>query len=225
MQVRDPREARRRGVEIFYYAFDLPYIEGYDLRTVPLIQRKERLKENFRFQDPIRYTEHREREGEAYFREACKNRLEGLIAKRADSEYVSERSRDWLKFKCSAAQEFVVIGYTNPKGTRAGFGALLLGYYDHGRLVCAGKVGTGFDTQTLLDLSKKMGPLETAHPPPGIEEFRSVHWIKPHRVAQEAFTEWTRDGKLRHPRFLGLRNDKGASDVVRENSLILIHNI
>jgi bifunctional non-homologous end joining protein LigD len=216
MQVRDPLEARRRGVEVFYYAFDLPYLSGHDLRTVPLIRRKELLKENFRFHDPLRYTEHRERSGEEYYREACKNGLEGLIAKRADSAYLSERSRDWLKFKCSAEQEFVIIGYTDPKGTRAGFGALMLGYYEGDRLVCAGKVGTGFDTETLLDLRKKMARLEIEGPPAGVEPGRNVHWVKPSLVAQVAFTEWTRDGKLRHPRFQGIRTDKAAREIVRE---------
>src|SRR5262249_17353707 len=111
-------------------------------------------KENFRFHDPICYVEHRERDGEAYFREACKKGLEGIVAKRADSVYVSERSRDWLKFKCSLEQEFVIIGYTDPKGARIGFGALMVGYYEDGRLRSGGKVGTGFDTRTLLDLKK-----------------------------------------------------------------------
>lgn len=216
MQVRDPREAQRRGVEVFYYAFDLPYLDGHDLRAVPLIRRKELLKDHFRFDDPIRYMEHREREGEAYFREACREGLEGLIAKRADSAYVSERSRDWLKFKCWAEQEFVIIGYTDPKGARAGFGALVLGYYDGGRLRSAGKVGTGFKTEMLIDLKKTMNGLEIARAPQGVEENGKVHWIKPRLVAQVAFTEWTGDGKLRHPRFLGLRSDKAAGQVVRE---------
>jgi bifunctional non-homologous end joining protein LigD len=218
MQVRDPREARRRGVEVFYYVFDLLYLSGHDLRSLPLLRRKELLKENFQFRDPIRYTEHREGDGEAFFREACRNGLEGLIAKRADSEYVSERSRDWLKFKCSAEQEFVIIGYTDPKGARAGFGALVVGYYDSGHLVSAGKVGTGFDTQTLTDLTRKMERLKTADVPSGSDGNRNVHWIKPQLVAQVAFTEWTRDGKLRHPRFLGLRDDKPAAKIVRERT-------
>ena len=216
MQIRDPRESRRRGVEVFFYAFDLPYLAGRDLRSVPLIRRKALLKESFRFQDPFRYTEHREGDGEAYFREACKAGLEGLLAKRADSVYTSERSRDWLKFKCSAEQEFVIIGYTDPQRTRVGFGALVLGYYQGGRLISAGKVGTGFDTKTLLDLKKKMTHLQVARLPDSVEEDHGVHWIKPDLVAQVAFTEWTRDGKLRHPRFLGLRTDKAPREVERE---------
>jgi ATP-dependent DNA ligase len=147
--------------------------------------------------------------------------LDGVMAKRADSPYVSQRSRDWLKFKCIAEQELAIIGYTDPQGTRVGFGALLLGYYERGHLVYAGKAGTGFDRQTLLDLRKKMERLETARRPRGIEDVRPVHsskihWIKPRLVAEVAFAEWTRDGKLRQPRFLGLRNDKAAREIVRE---------
>jgi bifunctional non-homologous end joining protein LigD len=204
-------------VEVFYYVFDLPYLDGRDLRNVPLIERKELLQASFQFHDPIRYVEHRKRDGEAYFLEACKKGLEGVVAKQADSVYVSERSRDWLKFKCSLAQEFVIIGYTDPKGARIGFGALVVGYYEDGGLRSGGRVGTGFDTRMLLDLKKKMDALGVSYPPPGVREGRSVHWVKPKLVAQVAFTEWTRDGKLRHPRFLGLRNDKAADEVVRES--------
>src|SRR2546422_5435691 len=142
MQVRDPEEARRIGVEVFYYVFDLLYLNGYDLREVPLIHRKTLLREVFEFRDPLRFTEHREREGEGYYREACRKGLEGVVATRANSVYVSKRSRDWLKFKCWEEQEFVISGYTDPKGGRVGFGALLIGYYEDGKLRYAGKVGT-----------------------------------------------------------------------------------
>jgi len=215
--VRDPEEARRRGVEIFYYIFDLLYLSGYDLRPIPLIYRKDLLKRNFAFRDPIRFSEHRKRDGEVLFKEACQNGLEGLIAKRADSAYVAGRSRDWLKFKCFAEQEFVIIGYTDPKGERAGFGALLVGYYEGDRLAYAGKVGTGFDTETLTRLGRELSQLQVERPPIAGEAYgKGVHWVRPKRVAQVAFTEWTRDGKLRHPRFIGIRRDKPPRQVVRE---------
>jgi bifunctional non-homologous end joining protein LigD len=216
MQVREPSEALRRQVAVFFYAFDLIHLEGQDLRRLPLLERKQLLRDHFRFHDPIRFSEHRESDGEAYYREACKKHWEGLIAKRADSPYVSGRSRDWLKFKCSAEQEFVIIGYTNPKGTREGFGALLLGYYEGSQLLFAGKVGTGFDRQLLNDLRGKMESLPAAEAPPGVTTSRDTHWVKPRYVAQVGFTEWTRDGRLRHPRFLGLRYDKPVKSVSRE---------
>jgi bifunctional non-homologous end joining protein LigD len=134
MQLRNPDEARRVGVEVFYYLFDLLYLNGYDLREAPLIHRKALLKEAFYFRDPLRYTEHQERDGEAYYRDACRRGLEGVIAKRANSIYVSRRSRDWLKIKCWEEQEFIVGGFTDPKGARVGLGALLLGYYESGEL-------------------------------------------------------------------------------------------
>jgi bifunctional non-homologous end joining protein LigD len=146
MQMRDPDEARRSGVEVFYYFFDLLYLNGYDLSEVPLVHRKALLKEAFEFRDPLRFTFHRERDGEAFYRKACRTGLEGVIAKCADSFYVSGCSRDWLKFKCWQTQEFVIGGFTDPKGGRIGFGALVLGYYEGDKLRYAGKVGTGFDT-------------------------------------------------------------------------------
>jgi bifunctional non-homologous end joining protein LigD len=141
-----------------------------------------------------------------------------VIAKNGDSTYVSRRTRDWLKFKCVKEQEFVIGGYTEPRGSRIGFGALLLGYYRGGRLVYAGKVGTGFDRATLRRLRQKLSELTIPISPfEGDSLPRSgVHWVKPRLVAQIAFTEWTREGKLRHPRFLGLRDDKKPEDVVRE---------
>ena len=168
--------------------------------------------------DPLRLTAHRNREGEKYFREACRRRWEGVIAKRAASRYVSRRTRDWLKFKCVNEQEFVIGGYTDPQGTRIGFGALLVGYYEHGRLMYAGKVGTGYDRSMLLDLSRQLRALERPSPPFASDELprRNVHWVQPELVAQIGFTEVTRGGKLRHPRFVGLRRDKDPREVVLE---------
>jgi bifunctional non-homologous end joining protein LigD len=220
MQLRDPEEARRAGVKVFYYLFDLLYLDGYDVREAPLQYRKELLKEAFEFADPLRYTVHRNRDGEAYYRDACRRGLEGVIAKKSDSVYISARSRDWLKFKCWQEQEFVIGGFTDPKGGRTGFGALLLGYYESGKLRYAGKVGTGFDTGTLTSLGQELSKLETDHSPLEDEVAeKGVHWVKPKLVAQVSFTQWTREGRLRHPRFLGIRRDKDPREVVRERPL------
>ena len=152
------------------------------------------------------------------FAEACRKGLEGIIAKRADSPYRATRSRDWLKLKCHAEQELVIGGFTAPQGSRTDFGALLVGHHEDGRLEYAGKVGTGFDAATLSELGGRLRKLERdsspfaeVHPVP-----RGTHWVEPELVAQIGFTEWTRDGRLRHPRYLGLRDDKPAADVVRE---------
>jgi bifunctional non-homologous end joining protein LigD len=213
------QRAQRGGVPVFYYIFDLLHLNGRDLRSLPLIERKEILKGAFDFHGPIRFVEHRRRDGEALYKDACRKGLEGLIAKRADSKYQSGRSRDWLKFKCSAEQEFVIVGYTDSKGERVGFGALLLGYYDGGSLVYAGKVGTGFDTQTLRTLGRELSALQIDRPPvAGEVKERGVHWVAPKLLAQVAFMEWTRDGRLRHPRFLGIRRDKAPRQVVRERA-------
>jgi ATP-dependent DNA ligase len=168
----------------------------------------------------LRFTEHRERDGAAYFAQACRNGWEGLVAKDADAPYRSGRSRDWLKFKCLNAQEFVIGGYTDPQGTRVGFGALLLGYHDaDGGLVYVGKVGTGFDAGMLRGLRERLDPLERGSTPFGEGRLpgpRGVHWVEPRLVAQIGFAEWTDDGQLRQPRFQGLREDKDPAEVVRE---------
>jgi bifunctional non-homologous end joining protein LigD len=214
---------QRRGrerVPVFLYLFDLPRHRGDDLRSLPLRARKARLRRALEFRGPVRFTPHRNGEhGEELYREACEKGLEGVIAKRADSVYLSGgRSRDWLKLKCHAEQELVIGGYTAPKGSRTEFGALLVGYYDGGTLRYAGKVGTGFDHHTLRTLGERMRELEQDES--RFERFKPIppgtHWIRPELVAQIGFTEWTRDGRLRHPRFLGLRDDKPAREVVRE---------
>jgi DNA ligase D-like protein (predicted ligase) len=218
MQVEHPTAELLSKVPVWLYLFDLLYLDHYDTRQVPLRYRKEVLRDAFDFAGSLQLTEHCEREGEAYYRQACRRGWEGVIAKNGDSVYVSRRTRDWLKFKCRQEQEFVIGGYTEPRGKRIGFGALLVGYYDRGKLRYAGKVGTGFDTDTLHRLSKKFARLETPAAPfagDGLPR-RRVHWVKPKLVAQIGFTEWTREGKLRHPRFLGLRKDKSPKKVMRE---------
>ncbi|HMC40225.1 MAG TPA: hypothetical protein VKI19_11220 [Acidimicrobiales bacterium] len=149
--------------------------------------------------------------------QACGEGWEGLVAKRADSTYRGGRSPDWRKLKCSARQELVIGGWTEPAGARTGFGAILVGHYDGERFVYAGKVGTGFDERTLRSLLAAMRSIESPETPfanPPAE--RGVHWVRPELVAEVNFTEWTRDGRLRHPSFLGLRDDKPARAVVRE---------
>jgi bifunctional non-homologous end joining protein LigD len=204
-------------VPVFYYVFDVLWLDGVDVRGKPLRERKRLLREAIDFGGPIRFTTHRNEQGEAFYVEACRKGWEGLIAKRADSVYTSSRSRDWLKFKCEQGQELVIGGFTAPKGSRIEFGALLLGYYDDGALRYAGKVGTGFDEDTLRELGGRLRGLRVPTSPfsESIRE-RDVTWVRPELVAQLGFSEWTPYGRLRHPRFLGMRDDKAASKVVRE---------
>lgn len=219
MQIKDAKKARQSNVAVYFYLFDLPYADGFDLAKLPLRRRKSLLKAIVRFDsDRVRYTPHRNEDGVPYWREACKKGWEGVIAKRADSRYVHGRSRDWLKFKCVRQQEFVIGGYTDPKGSRHDFGALLLGYYEDGDLRYAGMVGTGFDDDMLKNLGKRLRERQRETSPfaGDVSDTRKVHWVSPELVGEVGFTEWTDDGKLRHPRFLGLRRDKDPKDVVRE---------
>jgi bifunctional non-homologous end joining protein LigD len=225
--VHNPGAELRRRVPVFYYVFDLLYTAGQDIRSRPLLERKEALRAQLSFADPIRFTQHRQGDGVAYFEEACRQRWEGLIAKRADAPYHPGRTKDWLKFKCENSQELLIGGFTDPQGSRTHFGALLLGYYDqHGRLIYAGKVGTGFSDATLASLGRAMSELQRndpafdssllPRPSDGGPPRRGVHWVEPKLVAQVGFTEWTEAGQLRHPRYLGLRDDKDPSAVLRE---------
>jgi bifunctional non-homologous end joining protein LigD len=208
----------RERVPVFFYIFDVLWLDGQDVRPLPLRERKRLLRDALTFADPLRFTTHRNGDGEALFKEACRKGWEGLIAKRADSPYTDKRSRDWLKFKCEQGQELVIGGFTAPRGSRAEFGALLLGYYDGaGALRYAGKVGTGFDEATLRELGARLRERRRdASPFADAVRERTATWVEPELVAQVGFTEWTRDGRLRHPRFLGLRTDKAAREVVRE---------
>ncbi|MGB9182920.1 MAG: non-homologous end-joining DNA ligase [Solirubrobacteraceae bacterium] len=210
----------RTHVPVFFYIFDVLWLDGQDVRRLPLRTRKRLLREALGFQDKaLRFSTHRNRDGEAYFAEACRKGWEGLIAKRADSPYTAKRSRDWLKLKCGQGQELVIGGFTAPQGSRSEFGALLLGYYDGDELRYAGKVGTGFDADTLHWLGERLRQLAQDEPAfadaAGIRE-RAVQWVKPELVAAVGFSEWTTAGRLRHPRFLGLRDDKSPRAVVRE---------
>lgn len=220
LQISDPDDARRSGVKVYYYLFDILYLNGYDTTKVTLRNRKALLRRALTFANPIRFTAHRNEDGQAYYREACRKGWEGIIAKRADSGYVHRRSSDWLKFKCVNQQEFVVGGYTDPEGERSGFGALLVGYYDDDELKFAGKVGTGYDDDTLERLSNRLTAIERKTPAFSRDDLpkKGVHWVTPELVAEVGFTEWTDGGKLRHPRFLGLRRDKQARQVEREQA-------
>ncbi|HEV3471761.1 MAG TPA: non-homologous end-joining DNA ligase [Actinomycetota bacterium] len=212
------QQAFRQTVKVHYFVFDIMHLDGRDVRRRDLLARKELLRDALKWADPLTYVEHIVGEGEAAHREACKLGLEGVMAKRIGSPYVAGRSRDWLKFKCSNEQELVIGGYTDPQGAREAFGALLVGYYEDGELHYAGKVGTGFNAALLHGLLAEMKPLEIDESPfAGKPPLRkNVHWLKPKLVAQVGFAEWTGDGRLRHPRFIGLRRDKKAKDVVRE---------
>jgi len=217
--VRHPGPDLLDEVPVCYYIFDMLWADGRDLRPLPLRERKRILRDLLTFADSLRFTEHKNTDGEAYFRQACASGWEGVIAKRADAPYRAGRSRDWLKFKCESGQEFVIGGFTDPQGTRTGFGALLLGYYDPDRrLIYAGKVGTGFSRRTLDSLHATLTDLEQDHPPfdRGRLPRPGVHWVQPRLVAEVGFSEWTTDGELRHPRFQGLRDDKEPAEVVRE---------
>lgn len=198
--------------------FDILYYDGYLLTHLPLLTRKKILKNLIAFNKTICYVTHKDTEGLKYYKQACSLHWEGLIAKKADSTYVSKRSPSWLKFKCVNEQEMVIGGYTNPGGARTHFGALLLGYYKKGKLHYAGKVGTGFTEKTLKEVGALLKKHATTTCP--FENYddplKNVHWIKPVLVGEIRFSEWTRDNKLRHPSFLGLRIDKAAKDVVQE---------
>ncbi len=215
-----PSQALLAAVPAYFCLFDVLHAGNADTRPLPLLERKQILRGLLSFDGPLIYTEHRDTEGEAYYREACSAGWEGLIAKRADSPYRAGRTKDWLKFKCIIGQEFVIGGFTEPQRSRIGFGALLLGYYDDsGRLVYAGKVGTGFDNQTLRTMRDRLDAIERPAPAFAVGKLpRSrVHWVDPRLVGQVAFSEWTDAGELRHPRFQGLRDDKDPREVVREN--------
>ncbi|HYY35901.1 MAG TPA: non-homologous end-joining DNA ligase [Candidatus Binatia bacterium] len=218
MKITDPKKARKSRIAIYQYLFDLLFFDGYDTTRLSLRDRKALLRKALKFNGPVRFTAHRTEKGEKFHKEACKAGLEGLIAKNAESEYVHTRSRDWLKFKCVNEQEFVIGGYTEPQGSRIGFGALLVGYYKGKQLKYAGMVGTGYDDKLLRDLGKKLRKIENEDPPFSKDSLpkKNVHWVKPRLVGQVGFTEWTGDGKLRHPRFKGLRRDKKPKEVVRE---------
>jgi bifunctional non-homologous end joining protein LigD len=213
------REKRHRG--LVYFAFDLLHLDGQDLRGAALEDRKAALSRLLRKRaGPIRFSDHVAGRGGEFYAEACRRHLEGVVSKRRDSRYVSARTRDWVKSKCTGRQEVVIGGFTEPRGARGGFGALLLGEFDGKSLRYCGRVGTGFDHETLRDLRQRLDALEVRDSPfaDGPKGSRDVHWVEPRLVAEVEFTERTRDGLLRHPSFQGLREDKPAPQAVRETA-------
>ncbi|MBF8730023.1 DNA ligase D [Pseudomonas guariconensis] len=212
---------------ITYYVFDLPFLGGQDLRQVPLQDRRETLRQLLegRESEQVKYSADFDQPVDSLLDSACRLELEGLIGKRADSPYSGRRSSDWIKLKCKQRQEFVIVGYTEPKGSRNGFGALLLALHDNdsGQLRYAGKVGTGFSTTTLDSIHARLKPLEVDKPalaePPAGAEARGVHWLKPQLLAEVAYAQMTRDGVVRHSVFHGLRDDKPATAIDLERAM------
>jgi bifunctional non-homologous end joining protein LigD len=217
MQIREPERARRSGVPVYYYLFDLLELDGAELRSRPLLERKRILRRAILFHGHIRFTPHRVGDGVTAYHYACAHGWEGIVAKRAHSPYTPGRSRDWLKIKCTRRQELVIGGWTEGQGARKRLGALLVGYWDGELLRYAGKVGTGFDNAEVDRLADELERRERPTSPftdDGLP--RRARWAEPELVAEIEFSEWTRGGKLRHPRYLGLRFDKPAREVVRE---------
>jgi bifunctional non-homologous end joining protein LigD len=218
------QQSMKGGAATFVFQiFDVIYLDGYSLTRVPLKERKALLEELLARVDskgPLRYSDHVVGDGDRFFKQACAYGIEGIVSKLADSVYESTRTRSWLKVKCTKRQEFVIAGYTPSKKNFPGFGSLILGVYDKGKLVYSGRVGTGFSIKQRLELQKKLDriaqpamPFATKPKDPGL---RDAHWAKPQLVGEVEFTEWTEEGSIRHPSFQGLREDKKATDVVRE---------
>jgi len=218
----------RRDANVVYFAFDLLNLDGEDLMKLPLEARKQRLEKLLakaaNQAGIVRYSDHVIGSGDAFFKLACKQGLEGIVSKRRDAPYSPGRGKSWVKTKCLLRQEFVIGGYTDPEGARTHIGALLVGYYQNGKLVYGGKVGTGFSTKALVDLKRALSPIEVAKSPFAPEPSRAWtgpnrHWVTPILVCEITFSEWTNDGRLRHPSFQGLRADKPAAEITREQAV------
>ncbi|HEV3152450.1 MAG TPA: non-homologous end-joining DNA ligase [Candidatus Baltobacteraceae bacterium] len=206
---------------LMYAAFDLLYADGKDLRKLPLDDRKEQLQQAIADTGIVLYSKHVVGHGCALFKQAEHRHLEGIIGKRRDSAYLERRTRDWVKIKAQLMQEFVIGGFTEPRGSRTGFGSLLLGLYDRGKLYYVGHAGTGFNTKLLQSMTRDLKKLERKTSPFAnkVEANTKPHFVEPKMVAEIRFTEWTRDGLLRQPAFIGLRLDKAAKECVRERPI------
>lgn len=224
------KAAAKADVPVLYYAFDLLYLDGYDLRRVPLDERKRQLASILVVGDSLRYSDHYEQQGKALFEIARQKGLEGILAKKRDSPYLEHRTREWLKIKITHRLEGVIGGYTEPEGSRAYFGSIVLGLYDkQGRLIHVGQAGSGFDQKSLGEISKLLKKLETKQNPfyGEVEALRKVTWVKPELVAEIEYAEWTHGSsgssapKLRAPVFLGLRDDKDPKECVLEEEVTL----
>jgi DNA ligase D-like protein (predicted ligase) len=217
-------ERRAEAYPAFLHLFDILYFDRFDVTGLPLGERKEILHSAVRWSDRLRETPFKRRSGVAEWKAACRQGEEGIIGKDWNSLYVPGRGAGWLKFKCVGRQEVVIGGFTEPQRSRVGLGAILVGYYDDmGRLTYAGKVGTGYTQQTLLDLRALLdreevnnSPFAVGDPPRG----RGVHWVRPKYVAEIGFAEWTDKGLLRQPRFEGLRTDKHPREIRRERPVV-----
>ena len=206
-----------------FHVFDLIYVDGFNLTRTPLHLRKsllESLFESVPAKSPLRYSDHVVGDGVKFFKQACRYGIEGIVSKLADSAYESTRTRTWVKVKCIKRQEFVIAGFTLSDKDFPGFGALILGVYDKGKLIYAGRAGTGFTIKQRLELRKKLDQMVRPTSPfaekPKDPRLKRAVWVTPKLVGEVAFTEWTDDGSVRHPSFQGLREDKKAQDVVRE---------
>lgn len=219
IQLRDSERLQNTKIKIYLYLFDILYYDGFLLKELSLRTRKKIIKKVIDWNSVVRYTSHRNGKGIQYLEDACHKGWEGIIAKDGQSTYVHSRNRKWLKFKCSHGQELVIGGFTEPQGEREGFGAMLVGFYKDDNLQFAGKVGTGFDDAFLRKWRDAFDKIIRHESP--FEDFKDSdsgrnHWIAPKYVGQFGFTEWTKNNKLRHPRFLGMRNDKEPTEVVKE---------
>jgi bifunctional non-homologous end joining protein LigD len=225
MGLTNPRDIERAAAQVPVVGvfFDCVMLDGYDLRRLPLLARKECLRLLLPPLGRVRYGDHVSTQGEAFFAAASEARLEGIVAKKASSVYLGGRSRDWIKIKCQRRQEFVIGGYTDPQGSRPYVGALHIGLHEGGRLVYVSKVGTGFDEAMLKRLRDALQPLARSTSPFAVRgpAGRGHHWVEPRLVCEVRFTEWTEDGGLRHPTFLGLRTDKRPEECRREAPVTL----
>jgi bifunctional non-homologous end joining protein LigD len=214
LRIRSGSYAKARTAQLVYFAFDLLHLDGYDLMNCPVVERKARLEQILRPASFIKYSDHLEGDGEAFFREIAKFRLEGMIAKRAASKYAQKRTSDWLKVKTVQRSEVVVGGYTQPRGARSYFGSLVMGLYREGKLHYVAHVGGGFNEQKLREIHKLLQPLKTDKCPFAVKPKTNepVQWVKPKLVAEVKFSEWTADERMRHPVFVGLREDKKPQD-------------
>jgi bifunctional non-homologous end joining protein LigD len=216
----------RGGAHLVYFVFDLHELDGTDLRRKPLEERKAALRKlvekgGRRGDRLIRYSDHVVGQGPRVFEQACKTGVEGIVAKRRDEPHRAGRTTGWLKVKCVARQEMVIGGFTEPEGSRAGLGALLLGVYEDGALVYSGKVGTGFTQASARALRQRLDRIEQDDCPFQPRPLarlvgKGAHWVAPRLVAEVAFAEWTADGRIRHPSFQGMRDDRSPLDVKRE---------
>jgi bifunctional non-homologous end joining protein LigD len=222
------RGAANTDVPVLYYAFDLLYLDGYDLRKLPLEERKKKLLSMIVAGDALRYSDHYEQQGKALFKVAEEKGLEGILAKKRDSIYQERRSSDWLKIRIRHRVECVIGGYTEPEGTRAHFGSVVLGLYDkQSRLIHVGQAGSGFTQESLAEIWKLLKKLETKQKPfyGEVEALRKTYWVKPELVAEIEYAEWTKGTntgsgpKLRAPVFLGLRDDKSPKECRLEDQL------